>query len=89
MLAVAMLTGCAQESDAPAAGQIQAAAPEVGVVILQKQSQQLDTTLPGRTAAFLSAEVRPQVSGIVQKRLFTEGAMVKQGQPCTSSMLPA
>lgn len=81
MLAVAMLTGCAQESDAPAAGQIQAAAPEVGVVILQKQSQQLDTTLPGRTAAFLSAEVRPQVSGIVQKRLFTEGAMVKQGQP--------
>lgn len=53
----------------------------MGVVVLQKQSQQLETTLPGRTSAFMSAEVRPQVSGIVQKRLFTEGAMVKQGQP--------
>lgn len=50
-------------------------------MVLQKQSQQIDTSLPGRTSAFLSAEVRPQVSGIVQKRLFTEGAMVKQGQP--------
>ncbi len=80
MLAVTLLAGCAKESEAPAA-QAQAVAPEVGVVVLQKQSQQLDTTLPGRTAAFLSAEVRPQVSGIVQKRLFTEGAMVKQGQP--------
>ena len=48
---------------------------------MKKQSQSLDTTLPGRTSAFLSAEVRPQVSGIVQKRLFTEGSMVKQGQP--------
>lgn len=54
---------------------------KVGVVVLQKQSQTLDTTLPGRTQAFLSAEIRPQVSGIVQKRLFTEGALVKQGQP--------
>ena len=44
------------------------------MVVLQKQSQVLDTTLPGRTNAFLSAEVRPQVTGIVQKRLFTEGA---------------
>jgi len=49
--------------------------------VMKKQSQRLDTLLPGRTAAFLSAEVRPQVSGIVQKRLFTEGALVKQGQP--------
>src|SRR5258706_8787720 len=38
------------------------AAPEVGVVTLQKQSQQLDATLPGRTRASLTAEVRPQVS---------------------------
>lgn len=54
--------------------------PQVGVVTLQKQSQQLDVSLPGRTRAFLTAEVRPQVSGIIQKRLFTEGAAVKQGQ---------
>ncbi|MBS0392841.1 MAG: efflux RND transporter periplasmic adaptor subunit [Proteobacteria bacterium] len=53
---------------------------QVGVIALQTQQQQLDTTLPGRTRAYLSAEVRPQVSGILQQRLFTEGAMVRQGQ---------
>ncbi len=78
MLAVALLSACGNKSDAPEA---QAAFAKVGVVVLQKQSQVLDTDLPGRTNAFLSAEVRPQVSGIVQKRLFTEGGMVKQGQP--------
>lgn len=57
------------------------AQPVVGVVTLQTQSQQLDVSLPGRTKAFMAAEVRPQVSGIIQKRLFTEGALVKQGQP--------
>jgi len=77
-VAVTLLTACSKPADAPAA----AAGPaKVGVVALQKQSQVLDTSLPGRTNAFLSAEVRPQVSGIVQKRLFTEGGMVKQGQP--------
>lgn len=55
--------------------------PQVGVVVLQAQSQQLDTVLPGRVHAFQVAEIRPQVSGIVQKRLFSEGAWVKQGQP--------
>ena len=51
------------------------------MVTLQSQSQQLDASLPGRTRAFMTAEVRPQVSGIIQQRLFTEGALVKQGQP--------
>ena len=77
LLAVA-LSGCGKQSEQPAA---QAQPAKVGVVVLQKQSQTLDSLLPGRTAAFLRAEVRPQVSGIVQKRLFTEGSMVKQGQP--------
>ena len=77
-LATVLVAGCSKNNAAPAP---QASAPEVGVVVLQKQSQQIETSLPGRTAAFLSAEVRPQVSGIVQKRLFTEGALVKQGQP--------
>ncbi len=53
---------------------------QVGVVTLQAQSQQLDARLPGRTRAFMTAQVRPQVSGIVQKRLFTEGELVKAGQ---------
>lgn len=77
-LATAILAGCSKEAAGPAAPP---SAAQVGVVVLQKQSQQIETSLPGRTAAFMSAEVRPQVSGIVQKRLFTEGAMVKQGQP--------
>lgn len=78
VLASALVVGCSKENAAPAAS---AQVPEVGVAVLQKQSQQLDTTLPGRTNAFMSAEVRPQVTGIVQDRLFTEGAMVKKGQP--------
>lgn len=77
-LATVILTGCSKEAAGPTAPP---SAAQVGVVVLQKQSQQIETSLPGRTAAFMSAEVRPQVSGIVQKRLFTEGAMVKQGQP--------
>ena len=54
--------------------------PEVGVVTLSLRSETLSSELPGRTSASLSAEVRPQVSGIVQQRLFTEGARVKAGQ---------
>ena len=77
-LAVVLVAACGKTADKPAA---QNALAKVGVVVLQKQSQMLDTVLTGRTQAFLSAEVRPQVSGIVQKRLFTEGGMVKQGQP--------
>ena len=50
------------------------------MVTLQAQRQTLTTELPGRTSAFLSADIRPQVGGIVQKRLFTEGADVKAGQ---------
>ncbi len=58
----------------------------MGVVVLQKQSQTLDSLLPGLTAALLRAEVRPQVSGIVQKRLFTEGAWSSKGSRCTRWM---
>ncbi len=47
---------------------------EAGVVTIQPERQSITTELPGRTSAFLVAEIRPQVGGIVQKRLFTEGA---------------
>ncbi len=53
---------------------------EVGVVTLQPERHVVTTELPGRTSAWLTAEIRPQVSGIVQKRLFTEGAQVRAGQ---------
>ena len=75
---VALLSACGKDAPATAPA---AQAPQVGVVVLQKQSQTIDASLPGRTTAFLSAEVRPQVTGIVQTRLFTEGAVVKKGQP--------
>jgi len=53
---------------------------EVTVVTLKPQPVSLVAELPGRTAAFRIAEIRPQVGGIIQKRLFTEGGEVKAGQ---------
>lgn len=55
--------------------------PQVNVVTLRAQPVTLTRELPGRTSAFLVAEVRPQVSGIVKRRLFTEGGHVSAGQP--------
>lgn len=54
--------------------------PEVGVVALREEPVAITTELPGRTSPYLMAEVRPQVNGIIQKRLFTEGSDVKEGQ---------
>ena len=54
--------------------------PEVSVVTIQPQRVTLTTELSGRTAPFMIAEVRPQVGGIVKKRLFTEGSDVTAGQ---------
>ncbi|XLY87467.1 efflux RND transporter periplasmic adaptor subunit [Ectopseudomonas mendocina] len=76
-IAVAMLglTGC-QESSAPETQQT----PQVGVVTLEAKPFALTSEVPGRTSAYRIAEVRPQVNGIIQKRLFTEGSEVKAGQ---------
>lgn len=71
----ALLSGCQQE-EAPPAAQL----PQVGVVTLQPQAFTLTSELPGRTSAYRIAEVRPQVNGIILKRLFTEGREVKAGQ---------
>ena len=68
-----MLTGCGKPKDAPRA------TPEVAVVVMQYERVPIITELPGRISAYLVAEVRPQVSGIIQKRLFTEGGDVKTG----------
>jgi membrane fusion protein, multidrug efflux system len=53
---------------------------EVGVVTIQPQSVTLQTELPGRTTPFAVSDVRPQIGGIIQSRLFVEGADVKAGQ---------
>jgi len=54
--------------------------PEVSVVTLKPRAIEITDQLPGRTTAFKVAEVRPQVTGIVQKRLFAEGTEVKAGE---------
>ena len=54
--------------------------PEVATVTIEPQRLELTTELPGRTSAYLIAEIRPQVNGIIQKRLFQEGSDVKAGQ---------
>ena len=56
-------------------------APEVGYVVVQPSSVPLVTELPARTNAYQVSEVRPQVSGVIQKRMFTEGSLVRAGQP--------
>lgn len=80
---VLVLTGLALAGcDRPAAQAQQAPspAPQVGVVTVQTRSVTLTTELPGRTTAFLTADVRPQVSGVILQRNFTEGADVKANQ---------
>lgn len=54
--------------------------PEVGVVVLKAQTVEIQTELPGRTSAIETADVRPQVNGVILSRPFTEGATVKRGQ---------
>ncbi len=78
LIAGLLLAGCGKSKSAgqkPTVGP-----PEVGVITIQPQRAAITTELPGRTSAFMVAEVRPQVSGIIQKRVFTEGSDVKAGQ---------
>ena len=70
--------GCGQNSTGKAPSQ--AGPPEVSVAAVQTERVVLTTELPGRTSPYLVAEIRPQVNGLIQKRLFTEGSDVKDGQ---------
>ncbi|MGF6755493.1 efflux RND transporter periplasmic adaptor subunit [Paraburkholderia sp. GAS42] len=69
------LAACGQKQSAPPPQ-----TPEVGVVTVEPQAVPVTTDLPGRTSAFLVAEVRARVDGIVLRREFTEGTEVKAGQ---------
>ena len=69
------LTGCGKKAGGP-----QGMIPEVGVVVVKTEQLMLSSELPGRASASLVAEVRPQVNGLIQKRLFTEGSDVVAGQ---------
>jgi membrane fusion protein (multidrug efflux system) len=76
LFSILWLVGCNGQTEAQQAAQ----APEVAVVVIQPQRVELSAELPGRTSPYRIAEIRPQVNGIVQKRLFQEGSDVKAGQ---------
>ena len=70
------LAACSAEAEKGGRG-----APEVGYVTVAVQPVPVTTSLGGRTVAFETSEVRPQVNGLIRRRLFTEGGFVRAGQP--------
>ena len=71
-----ILQGCGSEQ----ATQVEAAPAKVSVLNIQPQSVNFSENLPARVQAFRTAEIRPQVGGIIEKVLFTQGSEVKAGQ---------
>ena len=74
LIAAALLAGCGKDAGGPPPP------AEVGVITLAPRAIAITDQLPGRTTAYRVAEVRPQVTGIVQRRLFSEGSEVKAGE---------
>ena len=76
VLVLGLITsGCGSQQAAP-----QPSIPEVAIVTVNPERVVLTTELPGRTSAYFVAEIRPQVNGIIQKRLFAEGSDVRAGE---------
>jgi membrane fusion protein (multidrug efflux system) len=79
-----LLAACGSSSTQSGGGSGRGGGPRgpatVGFVVVQQGSAPLQQELPGRVAAFQSSEVRPQVTGVIQRRLFREGSLVSQGQ---------
>jgi membrane fusion protein (multidrug efflux system) len=76
-----LLSACGSSKEAAAGRGAGARGPtKVGYVIIQQGSAPIEQELPGRVAAYQVSEVRPQVSGVIQRRLFQEGSVVSQGQ---------
>ncbi|MBC2607359.1 efflux RND transporter periplasmic adaptor subunit [Pelagicoccus albus] len=81
LLSAVFLAGCGQEEAGPAAaGARQMPAPSVTIAEVKAEEVVITRELPGRATPFLIAEVRPQVSGIIEERLFEEGGMVEENQ---------
>src|SRR5271170_3327704 len=73
------LAGC-QQAPQSSTGGAPKPPPQVGVVTMVQQSVTLTTDLPGRTSPYRIADVRPQVNGVIQKRMFVEGNDVQASQ---------
>lgn len=82
LVALALLSGCGKKDAAPGAGAPGGGmpAPEVGVITTKYEPVALLTELPARAEPIRTSQVRARVDGVVLKRLFTEGSVVKQGQ---------
>ncbi|WP_159995231.1 efflux RND transporter periplasmic adaptor subunit [Roseomonas sp. 18066] len=78
LLGTLALAGCKEE--ARAQGQAAAPPPPVTVVRLAPEAVALETLLPGRTSAYQTAEIRPQVGGVIREKLYREGETVAAGQ---------
>ena len=78
-VAALLLAGCSQSEAENGRGQRGPA--QVGFVVAQPTSVPVQSLLGGRTVAFETSEVRPQVNGLIRRRQFTEGSYVRQGQP--------
>ncbi|MDO6415602.1 efflux RND transporter periplasmic adaptor subunit [Sphingomonas sp. BIUV-7] len=79
MTALILLAACSGGDKAKQGGKGKPT-PTVGYVVVQPTSVDIVTELSGRTNAFESSDVRPQVNGIIRRRLFTEGSLVQRGQ---------
>ncbi len=79
LFAALLIAGCEQKADNQSSQQSRPPA-SVNVMTLAPQSITLTSSLPARTVAYRKADVRPQVSGIIEKRLFEEGSQIKAGQ---------
>lgn len=73
LLLVAACSGGGEEGDRPP--------PQIGFVVVQPTTVPLSVTLGGRTVAYATSEVRPQINGLIRRRLFAEGSYVRAGQP--------
>ena len=80
MLLVSACSGSADDAQGPGGRGGRGGPANVGYVVVQQGSAPLQQELPGRVAAYQVSDVRPQVSGVILRRLFTEGSVVRQGQ---------
>jgi membrane fusion protein (multidrug efflux system) len=84
LISLALLAGCGSAEQGAGGGPGgrggQQGPAQVGYVVVQQGSAPIEQQLPGRVAAYQVSEVRPQVSGVIQRRLFREGSIVRQGQ---------
>ncbi len=80
VLTGALLAGCSGNAQSKDGAGGKGGAPEIGYVVVQPAAVPVIAELSGRTTAYQTSEVRPQVSGLIRRRLFAEGSYVRAGQ---------